>query len=68
MKHIAFLSLAVLCLAAAPACSRKEPDAAGVATPSVTLNHERAPLGSPVDITYKFVVANDAKFDDDYRV
>jgi hypothetical protein len=68
MKHIAFLWLAVLCLAAAPACSRKEADASAVATPSVTLNHERAPLGSPIDITYKFVVANDAKFDDDYRV
>jgi hypothetical protein len=68
MKHIAFFGLAVLCVIAAPACSGKEAEAPGVATPSVTLNHDRAPLGSPLDITYKFVVASDAKFDDDYRV
>jgi hypothetical protein len=70
MKPIAFFSfgLAVLCLCAAPACGRKEADAPGVATPSVKLNHDRAPLGSPIDITYKFVVANDARFDDNYRV
>jgi hypothetical protein len=68
MKRTAVFSVAVLCLASTMACSRKQPDAPPVATPSVTLNHERAPLGSPVDITYKFVVANDATFDDDYRV
>ena len=39
-----------------------------VATPSVTLSHDRAPLGSPLDITYKFVVADDARFAEDYRV
>jgi hypothetical protein len=39
-----------------------------MATPSVTLNHEKTPLGSPIDITYKFVVANDAKFTEDLRV
>jgi hypothetical protein len=39
-----------------------------VATPSVTLSHDKAPLGSPIDITYKFVVANDAHFAEDYRV
>ncbi len=39
-----------------------------MATPSVTLSHDKAPLGSPIDITYKFVVANDAKFAEDYRV
>ena len=39
-----------------------------MATPSVALSHEKTPLGSPVDITYKFVVANDAKFTEDLRV
>ena len=39
-----------------------------VATPSVTLSHDRAPAGSPLQITYKFVVAPDAKFAEDYRV
>src|SRR5580765_764481 len=50
------------------ACRRKEAPAPPVATPSVTLNHDRAPLGSPIDITYKFVVANGAQFAEDYRV
>src|SRR6266540_4250097 len=50
------------------ACRRKEAPAPPVATPSVTLNHDRAPLGSPLDITYKFVVANDARFAEDLRV
>jgi len=35
---------------------------------SVTLSSDRVPLGSPIDITYKFVVANDASFKQDYRV
>jgi len=69
MKHTVLALSAVLCLAAvAASCSRKEPEAAPVATPSVTLNRDRAPLGSPIDITYKFVVADGAKFDEDYRV
>jgi hypothetical protein len=50
------------------ACGRKKSNAPPVATPAVTLNHDRAPAGSPVEITYKFTVANDAKFAEDYRV
>jgi hypothetical protein len=50
------------------ACRRNEAPAPAVATPSVSLNHDKAPLGSPIDITYKFVVANDAHFAEDYRV
>jgi hypothetical protein len=49
-------------------CRRKEPPAPPLATPSVTLSHTRAPLGGPIEITYKFVVASDAHFDQDYRV
>jgi hypothetical protein len=49
-------------------CRKKEPAAPPMATPSVSLNHERTPLGSPVDITYKFVVAPDAQFTEDLRV
>jgi hypothetical protein len=49
------------------ACRRKEAPAPPMATPSVTLNHDRAPLGSPLDITYKFVVANGAQFTEDLR-
>ena len=50
------------------ACRKKEAPAPPMATPSVTLNHDKTPLGSPIDITYKFVVASDAKFTEDYRV
>ena len=66
--RVLWVGCAVMSIAATIACRRKEPDAPAVATPSVTLNHERAPLGSPLDITYRFVVANAAKFDEDYRV
>lgn len=51
------------------ACSRKTDTAKAVATPSVSLDHQRAPLGSPIEATYKFVVAGDApRFTKDYRV
>ncbi len=52
----------------ASACGGREEAAPPVATPTVTLNHAQAPAGSPLDITYKFVVADDARFDEDYRV
>jgi hypothetical protein len=62
---VAALVLASSCLSA---CRRKEAPAPPLATPSVTLNHDRAPLGSPIDITYKFVVADGAQFTEDLRV
>jgi hypothetical protein len=64
------IRIAVLAAAAASVYSCRRPAAPepGVATPAVSLNRERAPLGSPIDITYKFVVANDARFAEDYRV
>jgi hypothetical protein len=52
----------------AGACSAPDQQEPPVATPTVTINHDRAPAGSPIEITYKFVVANDAKFTEDYRV
>jgi hypothetical protein len=45
-----------------------EPETPAVATPSLTLTHDRVPAGSVVDATYKWVVAGDAHFDQDYRV
>jgi hypothetical protein len=67
------LQLLLACLSVvtglvASSCGKKEETAPPVATPSVTLNHDRAPAGSPLEITYKFVAANDAKFAEDYRV
>ena len=62
------LLCAVAAAIAGAGCRSSEPQEPAVATPSVTINHERAPAGSPIEITYKFVVANDAKFTEDYRV
>src|SRR5439155_578389 len=65
-----FRPLLVVCALAALAasCRRKDAAAPPVATPSVTVSQARVPLGSPIDLTYKFVVANDARFDESYRV
>jgi hypothetical protein len=69
-RTLVALGLAALALASGSlsGCRRKEAPAPPMATPSVTLNHDKTPLGSPIDITYKFVVANDAKFTEDLRV
>ena len=69
-RRSAALGLAALALwtSGAAACRRKEVPAPPLATPSVSLSHDKAPLGSPIDITYKFVVASDARFAEDYRV
>jgi hypothetical protein len=63
------LGLAALVLVSSTltACRRKEAPAPPMATPSITLSHDKTPLGSPIDITYKFVVANDAHFTEDLR-
>lgn len=68
LAHVSLASVGLASILTAAACGRKEPQAPPVATPSVTLSHERAPLGSPLDITYKFVVAPDASFAEDYQV
>ncbi|HMD34144.1 MAG TPA: hypothetical protein VKH42_04210, partial [Vicinamibacterales bacterium] len=52
----------------ASGCGRRNESSPPAATPSVTLAHDKVPLGSPIDVTYKFVVANDARFDEDYYV
>jgi hypothetical protein len=49
-------------------CHGKQDNEPAVATPSLTLSKDRAPIGSAVTLTYKFVVAPDAKFDTDYWV
>ena len=49
-------------------CGKKADTTPPVATPTVTINHTRVPLGSPVEVTYKFQVAASASFAKDYRV
>src|SRR3954451_18662769 len=61
----------LLCAAAlvlVPGCRRGTDSTPPVATPSIKLNHQKAALGSPVAITYKFDVARDATFAQDYTV
>jgi hypothetical protein len=51
-------ALAVLLLAGlTAACSRSADNAAPVATPTVTMSKPVAAIGSPVEMTYRFVVA-----------
>jgi hypothetical protein len=68
IRHRRVLVGLALAAALTGACGKKQDGTPPVATASVTLNHNRVPAGSPLEITYKFVVANDAKFDEDYRV
>jgi hypothetical protein len=67
MRSRFLLSLCALLVVAG--CRSKEPDAPPVATPSVSFAHTRVPLGSPVEVTYKFQVAPNAPaFNENYRV
>ena len=60
--------LALVVTAVTAACGGKDDGGPVMATPTVTLGKTRASLGSPLDVTYKFVVAPGATFDKDYRV
>ena len=65
------IRIAVLAAVAASlsSCRSKPPAEPGVATPSVKLNREKAPLGSPIEVTYRFdVAANAPRLTEDYKV
>lgn len=57
---------ALLCAVAG--CSREKAAEPPVATATLTLNKSKAAIGSPLQLTYKFVVAQDAKIDGNYSV
>lgn len=70
-KHVrlSFLSATMVAVSLlASACGGDVEVGPALATPSVTLSHERVPAASPLEITYRFAVAPDAKFAEDYRV
>ena len=67
MKCVRVL-MCLVALAVAAGCSRGDDTEPPVATPALTLNHNRVPIGSPLKMTYSFQVADDAKFDGDYSV
>ncbi len=61
--------VAALCVAAlGAACGGSRDDQPPVATPAFASDRARAPLGSPVELTYTFNVAPDAHVSGDYRV
>lgn len=55
-------------LAVAAACGGDKDSEPAVATPALTLDHDRVPIGSPLKLTYSFQVADNATFDTDYWV
>lgn len=55
-------------LLAVAACGRDESLAPPVATPTLTLNKDKAPIGSPLKMSYRFDVEQNATFDGDYSV
>src|SRR5262250_2306223 len=67
-RRLALCAVVLLSSATLLACRKKEEGGPPVATGTVTLSHDRAPAGSPLEITYKFVVAPGATFAQDYRV
>ena len=50
------------------ACGKKADTDPPLATPAFAVNHSRAALGSPVEVTYRFTVAGNASFNANYRV
>jgi hypothetical protein len=63
------LSAALVLALATVACGRTEDTAPPVATPSVTLSRPDVAVGSPVDMAYRFVVADNAPaFGENYWV
>jgi hypothetical protein len=63
------ISALLLCaLLVSGACSRDEPTAPPVASASLSLNKDKAAIGSPLAMTYKFEVAQNATFDGNYAV
>jgi hypothetical protein len=67
-RLFALVYVLVVVVAATGACNRKEADEPAVATPSVKLNKDRVAIGSPLTLTYRFDVAQNASFDGDYTV
>jgi hypothetical protein len=66
--RVSLCAAALVALAFSPGCSRKQANEPAVATPSLTLNKDRVPIGSAVTLTYKFQVPPGASFDKSYYV
>ncbi len=63
MRRRVSLSIGVVALAViafTPACRRKAPEEPPVATPTLSIHRDKVAIGSPVKLTYKFTVAQNA--------
>jgi hypothetical protein len=67
-QPLSCLSVVPLAACLVAGCGRTSPHEPPLATPSITINHDRAPAASPIEITYRFMVASDAHFAEDFRV
>ena len=68
-RLIAFLFVVLVPATVVAGCGRGGDDARPLATPSLTLSRPDAAIGSPTEMTYRFVVAPDAPaFTEDYSV
>jgi hypothetical protein len=61
-------AILVIISAALAGCSGGNDNEPAVATPSLSLNKDRIPIGSAVTLTYKFAIAPDAAIDKDFWV
>lgn len=66
--RFALATCAFAALTLSTACGRQPADEPPVATPSLTLSHDRVPIGSPLTLTYRFEMAEGAAIDDDFWV
>jgi hypothetical protein len=67
MRCLAYVSMLLLA-AIGSGCQASDPEAPPMVTPTLTLSRQNVPLGTPIEMTYKFVVAKDAKFTTNYHV
>ncbi len=66
---VSFCSVSCCACRSLRRCRRAKDNQPPVATATWRVNHPRAALGSPIDVTYRFQVASNAPaFDQDYRV
>jgi hypothetical protein len=68
MSQCVRVLICVLVLAGATACGGRKDNEPPVAAPSLALNHEKVPIGSPLKMTYAFQVTDTAAIDGDYTV
>ena len=61
-------AVVIVALTILPACHKQDANEPAVATPTLTLNKDKVPIGSAVTLDYKFQVAQGASFDKNYWV